>query len=107
MYFHIDLLSMLDVQNVQRGMACVDHLQCACVGWVIVAEEWSIVDRKAVAPEVKLAVSARLRCRLVSIGIRDVSRGSVVATKRVTSSCEARGRSLVVTARSRSVPVLR
>lgn len=51
----------------------------------------------------KLAVSARLRCRLAGVGVRDMSRGSVVAAECVAATCEARGRSLVVAAWPRSV----
>jgi hypothetical protein len=102
-YLNIDFLSMLDVQDVERSVTSINHLQRARIRRVVVAEEGPVVDREAIAPQVKLAVGARLRCLLAGVGVGDVSRGSVVAAECIAAAGEARGRLLIVAAWSRSV----
>lgn len=85
-------------------MACVDHLQRARVGRVVVAEEMAVVDGEAIAPEVQLAVGARRRGGDVGAGVWNSTRGSIVAAERSTCAAEVRaGWLLIVTPRPGSV----
>lgn len=104
-YLDIHLLPVLDVQDVQRRVASIDHLQGARVRRVIVPEERTIVDGEAISPEVKFPVRALWGSWGVAagVGVGDGTRGSIVATEGRTSTAEMRVRSLVVAAWSGSV----
>jgi hypothetical protein len=43
-YLNIYLLAVLNIQNMERSMAGVDHLQSARVRRVVVAEKVAVVD---------------------------------------------------------------
>lgn len=80
-------------------MACVDHLQRACVRRVVITEEETVVHREAIAPEVELAMGSRSWCGGVGGGVWDGTRGSIITTERGTCTAEMRAWLLLVTAR--------
>ena len=54
-YFNINLLALLDVQDMQRGVTRVDHFQRASIGRIVVAVESPVIHREAIAETARAA----------------------------------------------------
>jgi hypothetical protein len=104
-YLDIHLLSLLDIENVQRRVTRVDHLESASISGVVVAVEFAVIDGEAITPEVKLTLDAWGGLRRAGGGVGDGARRSVVASQCHTRASEGLwSRLLVITAGARNVP---
>ena len=54
----IHFLIMLHIQQLQGCASLVDHGECGCVGGIVVAVEWAVVDGEPVGPEVQDALDS-------------------------------------------------
>jgi hypothetical protein len=86
-------------------MAIINHLKSVCVRGVVVAEERTIINGESVAPKVKLTVGSWSWLLYSGVGVGDGARRCIIATKCRTAACEAGGRSFIVTAGPRGIPV--
>lgn len=101
----VDFLVRLDVQDVDRGAAAVDHGQGALVGRVAGEVEGAVVDGEALLPQVEGALDARGRAADVGLGRLDDAARRVVAAQREATATKVGLRSgLVVSSRARGVP---